>query len=326
MNGGLDRTLHSVLAVLLFAGSSASRAQSARQSTASTEYRVQVGISQSRDTVTVGEPFEVRVRVRAPLGATIRFPDNPDTSGTVQARDPRTVLTADSVQATDQIASYRVAAWDVGRQPIVLHDAIVSWNAREGRTEQRVPLANVRVFVRSVLPADTALRVPTSARPLWETTPFPWWLLALALVALAVAAWWWMRRRKRPPAAIVPAVDPYDRAAADFARIEAMGLLGAGERTRFVALMIEVLRDYLSARYPDARLALTSKELVSALRRSPALSADALARTLHDADLAKFAGLALADDRARAVARDARAIVDREHAASQPMPEAQAAA
>lgn len=299
-----------------------------RQSTVSTEYagRLSFGINVLPDTVTVGQPFEVRVRIRAPIGSTIRFPDNPDTSGTVQARDPRTILTADSVKSLDQIASYHVAAWNIGRQRVRLGDVIVTTGAQGSRVEQRVPLLNVGVYVQTVLPADSAKRVPKPARPLWETTPFPWWLLALVLAALAVALWWWMRRRRPVPAPIVPAVDPYDRAEADFARIEAMGLVDAGERTRFVSLVVEVLRDYLSARFPDAQLALTSKELVSALRRSPSVSVEALTRTLHDADLAKFAGMALAEDRARAVARDARAIVDKEHAASQPQPEAQAAA
>lgn len=316
-----------VLAVLLGARSSAAYAQAPQRSTAQTQNaeRVSFGVTQSRDTVTVGEPFEIRVRVRAPADASIRFPDNPDTSGAVQARDPRVIQTTDSIQWLDQTASYRVAAWDVGRQLALFGDVIVSWNT-PAIGERRVPITNVAVFVRSVLPADSALRVPKPARPLWEATPFPWWLVLLAALALALALWWWRRRRKQAPPPIVPAVDPYDRATADFDRIEAMGLLDAGERTRFVSLVIEVMRDYLASRYPDARLSLTSRELVSLLRRRPAVSTEALARTLHDADMAKFAGLALVEDRARAVARDARAIVDNEHAASQVKPQTQAAA
>ena len=55
--------------------------------------RVQAGVSISKDTVTVGEPFEVRIRVRAPADARVTFPENTDTSGTVQARDPSTIVT-----------------------------------------------------------------------------------------------------------------------------------------------------------------------------------------------------------------------------------------
>lgn len=287
-----------------------------------TEPSVRYGVTKSRDTVTVGEPFEVRVRIRVPADAQITFPDNPDTAGTVQARDPRTIETADSVQSLDETAIYRLAAWDVDTQAVRLGDAIVTWNG----VERRVPIGEVTVFVRSVLPADSALRVPKPARPIWEAQPFPWWILAALAAALAIAlgVWWWMRRRRRPKPAIV--VDPYARALKEMRRIEAMGLIDAGERTRFIALLVEVVRDYLAARYPDASLALTSRELVGSLRGHQAVPREQLARVLHEADLAKFAAWAIAEDRARGLARDVRAIIEHEHKASRPVVSDKAAA
>ena len=278
--------------------------------------RVQAGVSISKDTVTVGEPFEVRIRVRAPADARITFPDNPDTSGTVQARDPRTVVTTDSIESLDQTATYRLAAWDVGAQPVRIGNVTVATASATGDDERPVDLASVQVFVRSVLPADSAQRVPKPARPLWEVPAFPWWLLAalLAAIAIGLGIWWWMRRRKRPRP-VIP-VDPYIRAQKEFTRLEAMGLVDAGERTRFVALVVEVLRDYLAARYPDASLALTSREVVGVMRRHPHVSSEPLSRVLHEADLAKFAAFALSEDRARGLARDARSIVERDHAAA----------
>lgn len=283
-------------------------------------------MSVSRDTVTVGEPFELRVRVRAPAGSRITFPDNPDSTGTVQARDPRTVVTTDSVDAVDQTATYRLAAWDVGLQPVRLGNVSVA-SESAATSERPVTLARTQVFVRSVLPADSALRVPKPARPLWELRAFPWWLLALLLAAIAIGLgiWWWMRRRRRPRPVVV--IDPYVRAQKEFTRLEAMGLLDAGERTRYVALAIEVLRDYLAARYPGATLAHTSRELVAALRRERHVPAEQLARVLHEADLAKFAAFSLSEERARHLARDARGIVEHEHKASQaPIPATRAAA
>lgn len=275
---------------------------------------VRYGVTQSRDTVTVGEPFEIRVRVRAPAEAEIRFPDNPDSTGTIQARDPRRIETADSVQAQDQTAIYRVAAWDVDTQSVKLADAVVLW---EG-VERPIAIDRIVVFVRSVLPADSALRVPKPARPIWETRPFPWWLLAALLAAAAVAfgIWWWLKRRGRPRPRVV--ADPYARAQKELRRIEAMGLVDAGERTRFVALVVEVLRDYLAARYERAPLALTSRELVAILRSAPPVATERLSRVLHEADLAKFAAFSLTEERARALAREVRAIIDHEHRASQP--------
>ncbi|MEX2153591.1 MAG: DUF4381 family protein [Gemmatimonadaceae bacterium] len=287
---------------------------------------VRAGVTMSKDTVTVGEPFEIRVRVRAPADAEIRFPDNPDSSGTVQARDPRTIVTTDSVQWLDQTATYHVAAWDLGRQRARLDDVVVLWDGPAYRGERRVPVGVTEVFVRSVLPADSALRVPKPARPLWETKAFPWWLLALLLtaIAIAIAVWWWWRRRRQPP--VVVPVDPYVRAQKEFNRLEAMGLVDAGERTRFVALAVEVLRDYLAARHPDASLALTSRELVAAMRKHPTVPFEQLSRVLHEADLAKFAGWTHAEQHARDLGKAARALVEHEHHASQPQPEAQAAA
>jgi hypothetical protein len=285
--------------------------------------QVQTGVSTSKDTVTVGELFEIRVRVRAPVGATIRFPENPDTAGTVQARDPRTIVTTDSVQSLDQMAVYRVAAWDVGRQPVRLGEVVVTLPTST-RDLRNVPIGNVAVFVRSVLPADSTLRVPKPARPLWEIKAFPWWILAAlaAAIALGLLIWWWLRRRRRPPAPVI--IDPYVRALKEFTRLEAMGLVDAGERTRFVALAVEVLRDYLVARYPDASLALTSRELIAALRHHSHVPMEHFARVLHEADLAKFARWTLTEERARNLAREARAIVEHDHKASQPQVQAAA--
>lgn len=281
---------------------------------------IRYGVTKSKDSVTVGETFEIRVRVRAPSDADIRFPDNPDTAGTVQGRDPRTIEVSDTVQFLDLTAVYHVAAWDIGRQPVRIDDVVVAW----GATEKHVPIDSVEVFVRSVLPADSTLRVPKPPRPIFETRPFPWWLLALLLAAVAIGLgiWWWMRRRRRPRPVVV--VDPYARAIREFNRIDAMGLVDAGERTRFVALLVEVLRDYLAARYPDASLALTSRELMGLVRKHPNVPQEQLARVLHESDLAKFAGWTLTDPQARDLAKLARGVVEHEHRASQPP--AQAAA
>lgn len=280
--------------------------------------QVQSGVTVSKDTVTIGEPFEVRVRVRAPVGAQIRFPENPDSTGTVQARDPRSISTNDSVQFIDQTATYRVAAWDVGAQPIVIGNVSVALPSGAQAAERTVSLAGRQVFVRSVLPADSAQRVPKPARSLWEPRMFPWWLLALVLAAIAIGVltWWWLKRRRQPRAAVP--IDPYVRAQREFNRLETMGLVDAGERTRFVALAVEVLRDYLASRYSEASLALTSRELVNALRRRTTIPHEQLMRVLHEADLAKFAAFSLTEERARTLARDARGIVELEHKASLP--------
>jgi len=283
--------------------------------------QIKAGVIVAPDTVQVGDPFRVTVGVRAPRGATIEFPRATDSASAVQSLDPVVVRTGADTTAVDQSADYRVAAWDVGRIAIRLPDVVVRYNG----VERHVPLS-AQVFVASVLPADTALRVAKPPRPLFEINPFPWWILAAALAAaiiIGLLIWWLFRRRKKPPKVIT--IDAFTRAQADFQRIEALRLLDAGERGRYVTLMIEVLRDYLAARYVEARLSLTSTELHRSLSAAPNVPDDRLARLLNDVDLIKFARRPVSGDRARDLGREARAIVADEHKASKPTPERVAA-
>ena len=291
-------------------------------SVAAQQIPVKAGVTITPDSVRIGDPFRISVGVRAPVGASIEFPRVLDSTATVQSLDPVTVRTSADTTAVEQYAEYRVAAWDVGKQPIRLEDVLIRLN---GQT-RRVPIAGYSVFVRSVLPKDSAQRVPKPPRALFEPNPFPWWIWVLIAAAIIGLILWWMRRRRRKKPALAIVVDPYERAEAEFQRIEALGLIDAGERGRYVALMVEVLRDYLSARYAEASLALTSTELERAVGHLPHVPQDRLVRALTDADLIKFARRPVSGERARELGREARAIVGIEHRASQPPAEQKAAA
>src|SRR5579862_9972179 len=83
------------------------------------------GVRITPDTVTVGQPFQVLVRVRAPRGARIDFSLGPDSTGAVQALDTRRIVDSPDTTGTEAMATYRLAAWDVGEQAIVIPNAIV---------------------------------------------------------------------------------------------------------------------------------------------------------------------------------------------------------
>lgn len=287
------------------------------QSRAQPTFQVRAGVTIAPDSVRVGDPFRVTVGVRAPAGAAIEFPRALDTTAAVQSLDPVQVRTSADTTVTEQYGDYRVAAWDIGKQPIRLEDVLVRY---EG-VVRRVSIVGESVFVKSVLPADSTKRIPKPPRPLIELNAIPWWLWALiaaAIIAIGLLLWWWLHRRKTPPAAVV--VDPFGRAEKEFQRIEALGLLDAGERGRYVTLMIEVLRDYLAARYAEAMLSLTSSELQRTVRDLPHVPQDRLTRLLTEADLIKFARRPVSGERARELGREARAIVALEHQASMPAP------
>jgi hypothetical protein len=277
---------------------------------AGTRIPVQAGATIDRDSVTVGDLVTLRVRVHAPRGATINFPAAVDSLGPVQSIEPPVVRDGpDTLEFADRIAIYRLAPWDVGSLPIRLGEVLVQTDD----DERRVALPLPSLFVRSVLPADSALRIPRPARPLIEPRlPIPWWwwlVAALVAVALGVVVWWARRRR-----GVVGATgDPYADAESAFERIERLRLPDVGEPGRHAALMTDVVRRYLAARIPAAPLALTSGELLATVRGVPTISYDRLHRLLAMVDPIKFAAAPIHADEARALGAEARAIVRAEH-------------
>jgi hypothetical protein len=277
----------------------------------STRIPVQAGATIDRDSVTVGDPVTLTVRVHAPRGATINFPAAVDSLGPVQSLEPPIVRDGpDTVEFADRIATYHLAPWDVGKLPIRLGEVLIQTDD----DERRVALPLPSLFVRSVLPADSALRIPKPARPLLEPRlPVPWWwwlVAALAVLTIGLVAWWWARRRR---GTVGPPGDPYADAEAAFQRIERLRLPDVGEPGRHAALMADVVRRYLAARTPSASLALTSGELLAAVRGVPTVPYERLQRLLAAVDPIKFAAAPARADDARSLGAEARAIVRAEH-------------
>jgi hypothetical protein len=289
---------------------------------AATRIPVQAGATLDRDSVTVGDVVRLTVRVRGPRNATINFPAAVDSLGPVQSLEPPVVRNgADTLDAADRIAVYRLSPWDVGNLQIRLGDVLVQTDD----DERRVTLPLPTLFVRSVLPADTALRIPKPARPLLEPrlpAPWWWWALAAAVVALGVWLWWWLRRRR---GALAMTGDPFADAEAAFDRLERLRLVDAGEPGRHAALMTDVARRYLAARFPQASLANTSRELQDALRGIPTVPHDRLGRLLAGVDPIKFAAAPVSATDARTLGAEARAIVRAEHEQAQALAAAAAA-
>lgn len=276
---------------------------------------VQMGIAVQPETVTVAQPFVVTVRVRAPRGATIVFPDGPDSASAVQALDPRVVraATVDAAGGVEQSAQYRLAAWDIGDQPLLLGEIVV----RVGAAERRVSSGTAAVFVASVLPdsgADSTARTPKPPRGIiepvvpWWRAWLPWIIAAIVLAALLWAAWRWWRKRSAG-GDVDDEAQAYAAAERAFDRVEALGLVEAGERGRFVALMVDVLREYLARRVPQAEASLTSTELLAAIASATAVPSAQLAPLLAETDLVKFARRPVTRERALELGRDTRGLV-----------------
>ena len=263
-----------------------------------------VAVDIDPSTVAVGEPFTVRVRVRAVPGAAIRFPPVPDSAGSVEAVDPRAIEDHSTSEIFDRTAVYRFIAWEPGRRTVPLGD--VSWDRSRGR--ESLTVGALRVDVTSALPADTAELEPRAARdPL--APPPGWWrwaLGAVAVLAILLMSWRALRRRRsatRPPDAFVDAQ-------AAFSVIEQLALDDAGEPGRAVLAYAEVMREYLTRRFPAATIGLTTPEYVRTLADNalPILPDEVLG-VLEFADAVKFAGVAVPAGGVAAVVRASRGIV-----------------
>jgi hypothetical protein len=266
---------------------------------------VQMGYVVKPDTVIVGQPFTLFIKVHAPKGVRFEFPAGPDTAmqngvRPIELRGEKVV----SMLSDTAVALYHLVAWDIGVQPLRMPDVRVSFAGEE----RRPSLVGASVFVKSVLPADTTLRTPKPARPLIVLPVFNWWLLAaiLAAVVLAALLWWiWWRYTHRPP---VP-IDAYVRAQREFAQIEQQRLLDDGQTGEYIARFIDVLREYLTARVTGVRRSDTTSELLRTMQPREGVEVQ-LPRLLERADLVKFAAVGAGRDEAAEIGSTARAIVD----------------
>jgi len=266
---------------------------------------VQLGVSLTADTVTVGERFIAVIRVRVPKGASVKFPQA-DTSANVPVTATAVVgapviESLDDSTAVTMSAAYRLAAWDVGQQPLGLGDIVVVAGSDTGY----VSLAGRTVFVRSVLPADSTLHVPKPPRAAFGIAAFDWTplLIAALVIAAAMLAWrlWiWYRRRSR-------LLDPYSVAEREFARIEAMQLIASGQPGLHAALMSDVLRDYLAARVDGIDRSHTSSELLANSHEIQS-GAQGLGELLWRTDLVKFANHSVDEMEAERLGLSAREI------------------
>ena len=266
---------------------------------------VKMGFTVTPDTVLIGQPFNLLVKVHAPRGVRFEFPEGPDTTTEngirpIELRGTRAV----TMIGDTAVALYRLVAWDVGAQPLRVADVRISYD----RLERRAPLGTASVFVRSVLPAAEDLRIPKPARPIIVLPVFNWWpWIALAIAALITGLlWWaWRRYRNRP---IAP-VDPYIRAQREFARVEGMSLIENGAPRQHLTEMVDVMREYLAARVPGVRRSDTTTELLRSMQAGEGPEA-LLPDLLDRADFIKFAQGNTGGPEAAAAGNTAREIVD----------------
>lgn len=290
-------------AILLFAQVATSTIPSA---TRTPGISAQMGIKVSPDTVAVGDPFTLLVRVRVKRGFVAEFPQMPDSS---DGRPSLIGITGKPVieRAPDDSlefrARYTLTAWDIGMQPIPLTDVHVT----NGKETGFLPV-RANVFVKSILPEDSSLRVAKPPRGRFPVHTTNWWPLIILAAALALAEllWWvwkWYRARKNAPR------DPFEVAMAEFGRIDAMQLPAKGEPERHAVLASEAMRTYLAHKVESVSSSNTSIQLTRNVLED-GLGDDRVREVLEESDLLKFANARIPADAAVQLGVDARAVVE----------------
>ncbi len=274
-------------------------------------HNVQVGIAVRPDTVTVGDPFHVVVRVKVPVSARVIWPALDDTTAMIALRAPMVRREGPSdVSGREEFAEFPVAAWDTGWVRTNWAPALVV----VGEDTVPVQLADAGVYVQSVLSADTAEHVPRPAKPpfaleipWWER----WWPVLLVLAALAALAYLlWRRRRRVVRRPVAPRLGPFEHAMYAFDRLERLALSEADEHGRVSTLAMDILRGFLTARIPVTSRAQTSAELLAAVGDDTRVPLPRLIDLLVLTDAVKFARRRLTAVDARGVLADARGIVE----------------
>jgi hypothetical protein len=271
-----------------------------------------VSVRVAPESVTVGDPFVVEVSTEAGAGVIVRFPATPDSAARVALRAPAEVPQAGSRLPNGRqrwVARYPMSAWDVGDVAIPLGPVTVGSEA--------VPVF-ARVMVRSVLPADTAQRVPQPPRPpvAW---PSPWWIpfVLAAIVAAVLAslltfgARWRRRRPVRRATAIARARDGLET-------LDAERWIARGEYVHAVDGVGSVLQRYLRERWAETALldgtvlppGATTGEVAQRLREVGWPSASAVVSVLATIDSARFAPAPIEASTARAIAAAVPPLLD----------------
>lgn len=250
---------------------------------------------------TVGDPIPLRLRVSAPEGTEVQWPELPETWGDFEIREQSPTTPETTAGRTTSILAVAAVLWAPGDHETP--STSINVQTAGGQTHE-VTVQPLTVSIASVLPGDAEAgsvekrdlkpQATLPRPPLW-----PWILAALVAIPLLYYAgrWLWRRlprRHKRATEEVAAPVDdrfPEEIAYALLDQIAAQELPAKGEFKQHYSLLTDCVRVYLEGLYAIPALDRTTYELTGALRRLR-LEGDVfklLRDLLEEADLVKFA-------------------------------------
>jgi hypothetical protein len=254
-----------------------------------------VAYSTQPDSITVGDPVTLEVRVRAAAGARVTFPRAVPPDPRVQVEELQVlppVTMPDSM--TGWIGRYSLTVFDVGQ--IVLRPWPVQ--VATDTSNATVFTDSIRIDVASVVPdslAQADIRDLKTQRQI--DVPWPRWVwFALAALALLVALLvaWLVRRRRRPQVVVVAPPKPASEVAlARLRGLETDRLPAQGMIKEHYVRLSEILRAYLedAPQFGVPALEQTTDEIRAGLMERD-FPPDVVGRVrvlCEEADLVKFA-------------------------------------
>ena len=249
----------------------------------------------NRDTLTVGDPVLLNVRVLREAGDAVALMQDEGFLAPfeVRRRVPPAVRETPDGRVEETLA-FELAVYRPGA--VEVPSLVLQVRTAEGDSGL-ITTVPIPVVVRSVRPSGmTDIRDVKPPVDIDASIPAWFWIALAVLIGLVAALiWYWNRRRRKP------GVDPPRPPVVwpdEVAKILRMGLVEKGALKRYYSLLSEVMRRYLEDRVRVDAMECTTHELVRDLRRVPVGEAEvsALERLLSEADLVKFAKLRPRDD------------------------------
>ena len=284
----------------------------------SAEPQVNIAASVDNSEITIGDVVALTITVRHPENVEVSIPPIGEKMGEFLIRDismlQARIENGEKVQET----IYLITTYFSGDLTVPPIEVTYKYKDENGETlEKKIESDPVTLNVKRTAPKD-ATDIIDIKGPV--TIPFDWrpyalWigvtLITAALVILGVFYFKRIRPAARAAAKIAPPLPPHEMALKELGRIEAMGLVEAGELDRYYDLVTDAMRRYLGARYNFNAIEMTTDEIIPALdgRLRRLDLKDTVAAWLRESDLVKFAKGESSAERARKLIEETRRIV-----------------
>jgi hypothetical protein len=248
--------------------------------------------------VKLGGELRYRATFRGPAGTQVYFPSAPDVAPFDIAPGGPQVTRREEGGRVEVTVELPLRAYRLGQRKVPSIEVPVLAAGGEATTVT-LPKQRVRVLSGLTTEAQPELALPGESVPVIATNWTLVWLAvsAGALVggtAIAFALLWLLRRRERAAAPPPPPRPAHDVALEKLARIERERLPEQGRVMEYYVRISEALREYFGGRYGFDGLAMSTTELLVALRPHDlqGVPPSRVQTFLEECDLVKFASFA----------------------------------